>query len=410
MAFQQITGASRTLHNSSAFQDVARELAERTDEVAQQMASEILEQIEDFRDEIREDTFHSCRANIATIAVMLRDELEPMGASAPPEAVHLAREFVRAYRIGHFVLSRFLLEGLHERTTDQTDFAKATAFSTEWMFAYVDAVSADINVAYMQERERWVRSAEALRVDEVRAILDGRPVDEQEAGRRLRYELGRKHLAMLVWSDAEVVEDGAIGAFERVAHEVGQRLNGVDVLCVPQGRAVLAAWVGMRDEPDLSLLEGFRSAEAIACGAVVAVGEVGTAVEGFRRSNQEAQLARRVAALGKRSAGSVVHFKDVALTALMTNDLDEARRFVARELGQLAADTDASRRLAATLKVFLEEGASFVRAARRLGVHENTIAYRVRRAGEVLGHGVEERQLELRVALALADLLRKADR
>ena len=57
--------------------------------------------------------------------------------------------------------------------------------------------------------------------------------------------------------------------------------------------------------------------------------------------------------------------------------------------------------LAATLRVYLEEGTSPVRAARRLGVHENTIVYRVRRAEAQLGHPVAERGLELAVALRL---------
>jgi DNA-binding PucR family transcriptional regulator len=89
---------------------------------------------------------------------------------------------------------------------------------------------------------------------------------------------------------------------------------------------------------------------------------------------------------------------------LLTADLDEARRFAVRELGPLAADGDSSRRLVTTLLAFLDEGASFARAARRLGVHENTVAYRVRRAEELLGHRVAERRLELHVALRLAAL------
>ena len=44
------------------------------------------------------------------------------------------------------------------------------------------------------------------------------------------------------------------------------------------------------------------------------------------------------------------------------------------------------------------------RAAARLGVHKNTVAYRIRRAEELLGYGVRERQLELQTALRLAPL------
>jgi DNA-binding PucR family transcriptional regulator len=57
------------------------------------------------------------------------------------------------------------------------------------------------------------------------------------------------------------------------------------------------------------------------------------------------------------------------------------------------------------LRAFYDEGSSFVRAARRLGVHENTVTYRVQRAEELLGHPVSERRLELQVALRLVSLV-----
>jgi DNA-binding PucR family transcriptional regulator len=416
---QQVPSVPGSAANRSTVQAMARELLEHADRLSSGMADEIHRNIDLLPDELRPDTFGSCRSNMLQIGTMLVDELEPVGAVAPSEAVHLAREFVRhalpmeallrAYRIGHAVFMRWWLERLHERVADQVALAEHTHWFSAWSFTYVDAVSAGVTEAYMAERERWVRSAEALRADEIRAILEGRPVDEHEASQRLRYELARRHVALVVWADPEAAElDGAIGALERVAQETAGRLGGLDLLAVPLGRAVLAAWTGIRGEVDPARLDGWRSAEGVASGALVAVGGAGEGLEGFRRSHREAQLARRVATLGCRSNGSVVRFCDVSLAALLTGDLEQARRFVAAELGPLDGDSDGSRRLAATLKVFLEEGASFVRAARRLGVHENTVAYRVRRAGEVLGHGVEQRQLELRVALQLAELLRKA--
>jgi DNA-binding PucR family transcriptional regulator len=82
---------------------------------------------------------------------------------------------------------------------------------------------------------------------------------------------------------------------------------------------------------------------------------------------------------------------------------------VARELGPLARGDDEALRLAATLRVYLEEGASLERAARRLGVHKNTVHRRVRRAQELLGRSLEERTLELQVALAVAPFLGPAE-
>jgi DNA-binding PucR family transcriptional regulator len=75
------------------------------------------------------------------------------------------------------------------------------------------------------------------------------------------------------------------------------------------------------------------------------------------------------------------------------------------ELGELGADDDVARRLAATLRVYLDENASRSRAAKRLNIHDNTVSYRVRQAQELLGRRVDERSLELRVALALHSAL-----
>jgi DNA-binding PucR family transcriptional regulator len=107
------------------------------------------------------------------------------------------------------------------------------------------------------------------------------------------------------------------------------------------------------------------------------------------------------------TADACAAYPEVALEALLVGYPEAARRFAERELGDLAAADDATLRLASTLAIFLEEGASFVRAARRLGVHANTVAYRVRRAESLLGRPVGERQLELRVALRLARLLER---
>jgi DNA-binding PucR family transcriptional regulator len=102
----------------------------------------------------------------------------------------------------------------------------------------------------------------------------------------------------------------------------------------------------------------------------------------------------------------VTRYEDVALTAVASADMDLARDFVARELGPLAEQDDDTVRLAATLRVYLEERASPRRTAQRLGVHENTVKNRVRTIRGLLGHAPEERVAETLVALRLARLTR----
>lgn len=411
---------------SSGCREVMAELAEamlasgELEAITDDMTAQIHREIDGVPEELRPETRHSCRANIHLIIQMIHDGMEASGAVAPVEATHYAREFARAgmpiealmrtYRIGHAVLSQEWLGRLQVAKARREVLAEAVTVSSAWMFAYVDAVSADIAESYMHERERWVRSAAALRADEVRAILDGRQIDEARAGQRLRYQLNRTHVALIVSGEEAEDADTTIGLYERVAHEVERAIGGADALCVPLGLRTLVAWISFADDraPHLEALAPVTGADALAAGVRLAVGEPARGLEGFRRSYEDALLAQRVARLRERRAGHVTRYPDAVLLGLLAQDEALARRFVTGELGALVQENDSARRVAATLKVFLEEGSSNVRAARRLGVHENTVAYRVRRAEGLLGRPIDDRRLELRAALLLFDVLRPA--
>src|SRR5262249_26853396 len=152
----------------------------------------------------------------------------------------------------------------------------------------------------------------------VRTLLDSNgPVDVADMSRRLGYELDREHVAFLVWTDDDA-EDELFAERERVAAAVAASLGAPGVLSVARGRA-LACWAAA--SPDAPRSYTPRHPLRVALGTRLA------GVDGFRRSHVEAQLARRVA------AQAVTWFADVSLDALMTHDLDEARRFVAAELG-----------------------------------------------------------------------------
>ena len=75
-------------------------------------------------------------------------------------------------------------------------------------------------------------------------------------------------------------------------------------------------------------------------------------------------------------------------------------RIVRFETGRLAQQAQGA------VAAYLDEGASHSRAAKRLGIHENTVRYRIRQAEELLGRPVDEQTLDLRVALKLADVVR----
>jgi PucR C-terminal helix-turn-helix domain/GGDEF-like domain len=376
------------------------------DQTARQVCDAIHEHLDEIADDLYPQTLQSCRANLGLIHALLRERADPRSATAPREALVYAKEFARrglslellqrAYRMGQRTLTSRWLEELRQTAPDTDHLAGALGFCNDWLFAYIETIERELTEVYMREREQWLRGATAIRTETVRTLLDGTvPVDVPDLSRRLGYDLDRDHIAFLVWSDHDE-EDGQelFAELERVAAAVAAGLDAHGLLTVVRGRQLMC-WAGAGSADGLAYhpRNGMR----------VAAGSPGHGADGFRRSHQEALLARRVA--GRSRAGAITHFADVNLDALMTHDLGEARRFVAAELGALAADDDATRRLSSTLRVFLEERASFVRAARRLGVHENTVTYRVRRAEEILGHPVSERQLELRAALRLARLV-----
>jgi DNA-binding PucR family transcriptional regulator len=101
----------------------------------------------------------------------------------------------------------------------------------------------------------------------------------------------------------------------------------------------------------------------------------------------------------------VTHYDEVALEALLGQDERRAREFAHRELVGLDGGDERSRRLRETLQAYFGSGQNAAAAAARLGVHDQTVSYRLRTIEERLGRPVTARRAELDVALRLMELL-----
>lgn len=400
--------------------DACADIAAQLDDVAADMARIIHEGRGPLGDDLFEATTRMCLANVRLMVDMMQAGEKPDRAQPPQEAFEYGRELARrriplealltAYRVGHEAFWQHWLGHLHRHASDPQTLAEVVPYCSAWAFGYFDAVSGPLAAAFADEAERGARSALSRRSDEARAILRRGCIDERSSSQVLRYELGARHVAFVIWVDDQEELPPSDRALEGLASRVSTALSSGGALAIHLGPGVMAGWttVASDDLDPIALTSEVRAAlvEQRAC---VAFGTCGVGVEGFRRSHQEAQTARRVATLTRRSVGARVRFDDIALQALLTNDMSETRQFVERELGPMAADTDAMRRLVATLRVYLEEGGSHVRAARRLSVHENTVTYRVKRSAEILGRPVDEGVLRLHVALMLCETLRRSD-
>ena len=203
------------------------------------------------------------------------------------------------------------------------------------------------------------------------------------------------------------LEEGrnTLAVLEAAIRDIAAAIGTQHPLVQPLGTLSVAAWVSTKGDVPSRVLDELRFRTATSPGVRVAIGEPALGIAGFRASHLEALEAQRIARLAGHREGTVTRYNDISLRSLATADLDHACTFVARELGQLASRDETTRRLAATVRTYLDENGSRGRTAKRLSIHDNTVAYRLRQAEELLGRSVEKRTLELRVALALAELV-----
>jgi DNA-binding PucR family transcriptional regulator len=402
---------------ADALRAAVEAIAARRVEVAESVTQTILAELPELAvPELAPGALASTLGSIESFIETVDRGAEPADARPPSESMRFARELVHAgvpfttlmrkYRVGQAAFSQHFLDQLGAQIEDRAIFEEAVRRANEIIYVFVDHIADAIVEEYVRERDTWQRSAAALQADTVAAILDGRLTDGAVAGRRLRHDVNRRQLGYIVWSDEEGADERT-GALERVARPVADELGCSRPLLVRNARSI-SAWIGSSSEFDSESIESMVLPAAWEAGVHVAMGEPGVGLEGFRSSHLEARSAQRVAQLTGRQPGSVVRYGAVAIASMAVSDIEQSRRFVKRELGALAGDDDVSRRISATLRIYLEERASPVRTARRLGIHQNTVAHRIRRAEELLARPVTARPLELQVALTLLKVVAPA--
>ena len=132
------------------------------------------------------------------------------------------------------------------------------------------------------------------------------------------------------------------------------------------------------------------------------LGEPTSAPAQARRSANEARDAARLGA-AIFGAGRVTRPVDLGvyrlLLALRTSG--ELGPFVQRTLAPLLADARNGDALIETLDAFFASNGNLSEAARRLGLHRNSLLYRLSRARELLGHDLDDPELRLSLQLAI---------
>jgi hypothetical protein len=311
-------------------------------------------------------------------------------------------ELERAYRIGVATLWNCWCDVARVRAdTDEQSFDELICGPTMMIHMYVDRVLNSIIARYEHVCSELHRTHRDLRRLMLTQVLDG-SIDEvtDELNCTLDYRLGENHLGLLLQSTDTHPPTRALT-------ELRDAADARATLLLQEGARSWVVWLGRPGAFEaLHLARLQRMLKAMPF--TVAVGEPSAGLEGLRRTREQALETARV----QRALGLPEHrclwAREVRLETMLLGDEQRARRFLADELGRLAAPDVGAGRLRETLLAWLATG-SHVSAAAMLGVHENTVRNRIRAAEAMLGTPLLGRRTELQVALRLERVLSASD-
>jgi DNA-binding PucR family transcriptional regulator len=356
----------------------------------------------------------SIQGNLDAFIPAIRHGIPMDHVEAPTAALEHARRLaqrgvdadflVRTYRLGHQAVVKTVLDEVRDAQLETRLGLDVFEQITSTSFRYIDRISALVLAAYQMERDRWLANQNRLRALRVREVLGGIEIDVDEVTNVIRYPLQRIHLSLIVWC-AESEKANELVVMERFIVELAKSL-GTDErpLFVAGDRVTGWAWLPLTTEEAPDAAKRIREfADARADAPWIAAGDPLSGVDGFRRSHQQALMARAVVMASGSHPPAVTVASDpgLAVAAQFCTDLEHARAWVRDVLGPLASATDSDERMRETLKEFLQSGSSFKATADELHLHVNSVKYRVQRALERRGKPICDDRLDVEVALLL---------
>ncbi len=249
-------------------------------------------------------------------------------------------------------------------------------------------------------------------------VLDGALRSEAtllQQGRRLGHDLLASYVAVIARIDAvgggpvraganEEHWDGMEAAVSRLGATRGDRVlwrirnNSVEFV-IPAESAHGERRIAEKLRDDLRGLLRTSGESAVSVG----VGTVRDGLTGIRRSHAE---ARQAMLLGRRlhGPGHLTLFGELGVFRLLyaAESLPELSDLYGQTLGELLAyDRQNNAGLVSTLDAFFAANGSPKEAAERLGVHRNTVLYRLDRIREITGYDLDDAGVRMRLHLAL---------
>jgi purine catabolism regulator len=267
--------------------------------------------------------------------------------------------------------------------------------------------------AVVMARERAAAVArQELELNVLDEILDGAlrsEVSLLQQARLLGYDLDASHVVMVARGDRGGVTQHRHDRLESLSiFEEALDRREEPVLWRFRNNQAEVVWPVESAEEAWSVADGLfgeldRRARAAQGGRVsMGIGGVHGGPGGIRRSHQE---ARQALTIGRRlhGPGRATRFSDLGIYRLLfaARDLPELRAFHDEAL-QALIDYDArhNAELVRTLGAFFDGRCGPKEAAAILGVHRNTVLYRLERIRELTGLDLDDAEVRLRLHLA----------
>lgn len=320
---------------------------------------------------------------------------EDRAAPVPPELLTQARiaarnrvgldTVLRRYFAGYGVVAEFAIAEVEDSgsllAVGLRDLLRGQA-------ALFDRLVAAISEEYVREAAVRRTSTEERRVERVERLLAGELIDVSG----FTYPFDGFHLALVVEGNR------AVEGLRQLAAALDQRL-----LLIERPHEEIWAWLGSRRM--VAPAEVQRGAQSLLPRpAILALGEAGQGLEGWRRTHRQARVAFPIA---KRTPGVPARYRDVSLLASVVKDPLQTTSLRETYLSPLAGGTDGGDGLLTTLRAYFAAGCNISATAAGVGVSRQTVTKRIRAAEERLGRSLTACTAELEIALRIDELERQ---
>lgn len=298
-------------------------------------------------------------------------------------------------RVAHASVSNAYLEACAELAKPEDQVEELQRVSSVVMDIF-DCLTAQTEIEYEKECKKWFHNINNVRRTELVQELLSSPVTAlTDIEHELVYPVERRrHLGVVAWYQAGAKD---LAKLESAVQEWLTQAGARYTLTLRWGTTCIWGWgsVALDSAPMACPSYGLELP-----GTRIAVGTWGNGLVGFRTTHREAVAAEDVAIMFPKVRMDVVDYKEISLLTLAVSNLERAMDFSVSELGALAERNQRSKELRITVKEYLELRSPKA-VAEKLFLARGTVTYRLRQAEELLGHSLESRATELRLAIEL---------